>query len=169
MNIPNGTWNATSFFQSLTERNILASQHGFRFCKISSPENLEEALASMQNTTAFVCISDSAPGYTSLDNTPHTRRVKTVFLAMRHKLDDMAARNRCFDIMRELFRQFCSVLLQEKTRLEQNCIYLDPRITFNETDEYFVSGCACAFFQIAVDVYTDLRYNPAEWNTDLNS
>ncbi|MBQ9465339.1 MAG: hypothetical protein IJU62_00005 [Muribaculaceae bacterium] len=123
----------------------------------------QEALQNMQQSTAFVCVSDIANGYTELNNTPRTRRVKTIFMAMRHKIDDMAARNTCMDIMRELFRQYMSLLILEKTKLEQQCIYLDPRISFNEIDRYFFSGCACAFFQVAVDVYTDLRYNAAEW------
>ena len=58
----------------------------------------------MQSATAFVAVSDIAQGYTEINNTPHTRRVKTVFL-----------------------------------------------------------GGACAYFQIATDVYTDLRYNREEW------
>ena len=65
--------------------------------------------------------------------------------------------------MRELFRQFMSMLILERTRLEENCIYVDPRISFQEIDRYFFSRCACAYFQMAVDVFTDLRYNEAEW------
>ena len=118
----------------------------------------------MQRSKALVCVSDIANGYTELHNTPRTRRVKTVFLAMRHRIDDMKARNSCMDTMREVFRQFMSKLILEKTKLEQHCIYIDPRISFNEIDRYFFSGCACAYFQIAVDVYTDLRINPAEWD-----
>ena len=102
-------------------------------------------------------------GYTELNTTPHTQRVKTIFLAMRHALDDMQTRQQCMDIMRELFRQFISVLIQEKTRVEEQHIYLDPRISFQEIDRYFLSGCACSFFQVAKDVYTDLRYNQEEW------
>ena len=108
-------------------------------------------------------MSDIANGYTELNNTPRTRRVKTIFLAMRHKIDDMRARNTCMETMREVFRQFMSKLILEKTELENHCIYLDPRISFNEIDRYFFSGCACAFFQVAVDVFTDLRLNPDEW------
>ena len=67
-----------------------------------------------------------------MNNTPRTRRIKTVFLAMRHALNDMEARQGCFDTLRELFRQFMSVLLMEKTRLEQNRIYLDPQITHRD-------------------------------------
>ena len=73
------------------------------------------------------------------------------------------------DIMRELFRQFMSVLIQEKTRIEQKNIYLDPRISFHEIDKYFFTGCACAYFQIATDTFTDLRYDNEEWARDILS
>ena len=165
---PQGIWDASEYFEQLTVTNRLAKREHFTFCHVSGLDGFEEALAHMQRTTAFVCVSDIANGFTELNNTPHTRRVKTVFLAKRHKIDDMAARTRCMETLRELFRQYMSLLILEKTKLEQHCIYLDPRISFNEIDRYFFSGCACAYFQIAVDVYTDLRYNEDEW-TDAHS
>lgn len=152
----NGRWDAASFFEELTATNRLAQSEGFTFCRVSGLDGIEEAVNEAQTQTAFVCVSNIADGYTELNNTPRTRRVKTVFFAMRHAAEDM-------EIMRELFRQFMSRLLPEKIRLEQNCIYLDPRISFNEIDRYFFSGSAGAYFQIAVDVFTDLRYNPQEW------
>ena len=154
---------ATDFFQNLVAKNKLANTNQFVFCKVSGLEGFEEALHAMQQAKAFCCVSDIADGYTELNNTPRTRRVKTVFLAMRHAIDDMDARNECMEIMRELFRQFMSVLTLERVKLEQNCIYLDPRISFNEIDRYFFSGCACCYFQIAIDIFTDLRYNENEW------
>ncbi|MBQ6695059.1 MAG: hypothetical protein IJN24_09360 [Bacteroidaceae bacterium] len=160
----NFNWDATAYFEELSAKNKLAQAEGFTFSRVSGLEGFEEALHNMQGSTAFVCVSDIAQGFTELNNSPHTRRVKTVFLAMRHALDDMQARQECMETMRELFRQFMSSLILERTRLEQNCIYLDPRISFNEIDRYFFSGCACAYFQIAVDVFTDLRYNEREWN-----
>ncbi len=93
-------WDATSFFERLTATNILARNKKFRFCKVSGLQGFEDALASMQTTTAFVCVSDTAEGYTELNNSPRTRRVKTVFFAMRHQLGNMAARLDCFDTMR---------------------------------------------------------------------
>lgn len=163
MNNPNFNWDAIPFFKKLTEQNILAQSRGFSFCCVSGLEGFEEALHQMQNKTAFVCVSDIAKGYMAIDNAPHTSRVKTVFLAMRHKVDDMEARQERFDTMRELFRQFMTVLIQEKTKLEQSCIYLDNRIQFTEIERFFFSGCACAFFNIAVTVQTDLRYDQNEW------
>lgn len=156
-------WDATSFFELLTSTNKLAISEGFTFCRVSGFEGFEEALGSMQSSNAFICVSDIADGYTELNNSPRTRRIKTVFFAMRHAIDDMEARNSCMETMRELFRQYMSVLILEKVKIEQDCIYLDPRISFNEIDRYFFSGCACAYFQIAIDKFTDLRYNEDEW------
>ena len=160
----NYNWDAVAFFEELSAKNKLAQAEGFTFCRVSGLEGFEEALHNMQGCTAFVCVSDISQGFTELNNSPHTRRVKTVFLAMRHALDDMQARQECMDTMRELFRQFMTRLILERTRLEENCIYLDPRISFQEIDRYFLSGCACAYFQIAVDIFTDLRFSEDEWN-----
>ena len=159
----NFNWDATSFFQSLTERNKFAKQHEFIFAKVSGLDGFEEALHTLQSATAIVAVSDISQGYIEVNNSPHTRRVKTVFLAMRHALGDMDARQSCMDTMREVFRQFISKLILERTKLEQNNIYLDPRISFQEIDQYFFFGCACAYFQLAIDTYTDLRYDPTEW------
>ena len=160
----NFNWDAVTFFKELTASNRLAQAEGFTFCRVSSLDGFEEALQTMQSATAFVCVSDIAQGYMEMHNTPRTRRVKTVFLAMRHAVEDMDVRAECFDTMRELFRQFMSVLILERTKLEQHCIYLDPQITFNEIESYFFTGAACAYFQVAVDVFTDLRYNEDEWD-----
>ena len=164
--IKNINWDATAFFERLASANKLAKANSFRFCRVSGLDGFEEALQSLQSATAFIAVSDISQGYTELNNSPHTRRVKTVFLAMRHAIDDMSARQECMDIMRELFRQFMSVLIQEKTRGEEEHIYLDPRISFQEIDRYFFSGCACAFFEVAVDKFTKLQFNPEEWEGD---
>ena len=156
-------WDAAAFFKRLCAANRFAVDNHFAFRLVSSLEGFQSALENLASTTAIVAVSDSSQGSIDLDNTPHTRRVKTVFLAMRHAVDRADARARALDKLRELFRQFMSVLILEKTRLEQNCIYLDSRVSFNEIDRYFFTGCACAYFQIAVDTYTDLQYNPDEW------
>lgn len=158
-----GQWDAADFFRRLTLDNRLAAHERFEFCKCSGLQGFEDALQQMQQAPAFICVSDTADGFIELENTPRSRRVKTVFFAMRHAPEDMEARNECLSIMRELFRQFASRLIREKVKLEENCIYLDSRIAFTEIDRYFFSGCACAYFQIAVDCYTDLRLNKDEW------
>ena len=72
-------WDAADFFRRLTETNKLARSKNFKFCLVSSLEGFEEALARMQSSTAFVCVSDVSSGSTDLTNSPHTVRTKTVF------------------------------------------------------------------------------------------
>lgn len=156
-------WDAAAFFSRLTSINKFSIDNGFAFARVSSLDGFQDALTNMYDAQAFVAVCDTSQGTLSLDNSPHTRRVKTIFLAMRHAEDDMAARNEAMDRLRELFRQFMSVLLQEKTRLEEDCIFIDSRISFSEIDRYFFTGCACAYFQVAVTSYTNVAYNPDEW------
>lgn len=156
-------WNATAYFKELVRRNRMAQDYGFCFCRVSGLDGFEEALSAMQDAKAFVCVDELGAGYSQLSPSPRTRRVKTVFLAMRHAIDDMEARQRCLDVMRELFRQLMSALIREKTAIEEHFLYVDPKIQFSEISSYFASGCACASFQIAVDSMTNLCYDEDEW------
>lgn len=163
MNDSTFNWDAAAFFEKLTAANKFAKDNNFNFSRVSSLEGFHALISTALSSKAFVAVSDTSSGATELNNTPHTRRVKTVFLFMRHKVDDAKARQACLEKMNELFRQFMSVLIQEKTRLRENSIYLDDRIAFTEIDKYFYTGGACAFFQVAVDTFTNLVYNPDEW------
>lgn len=163
-NIPvNGRWDAASYFRTLTESNRMARHYGFRFGMVSGLDGFEDALAALQSRTPLVCVSDQSDGYTSLSDTPHIRTVKTVFLTMPHAQGDMQGRARALDILRELFRQFLSHLLMQRTRLAQGGIYIDDRIAFSEIDRYFYAQGACAFFTVTVDRYADISFNPGEW------
>ena len=162
----NYNWDATAYFRDLLHRNKLAREKGYRFAMVSGLAGLEEYIEQARTATAAVCISEISPGYTEMNNTPHTRRVKTVFMMKRHAINDMKARQACMDEMRELFRQMMSVLFKERTKIEQGILYLDPRVSFQEIEQYFAMGCACAYFQVAFDVYTNLVYRPEEWMND---
>ena len=137
-----GTWNAAAFFEKLTATNRLALAEGFTFCRVSGLEGFEEAVAQMQNTAAFVCVSDVADGYTDLNNTPRTRRIKTVFFAMRHAAEDMEARAECMATMRELFRQFATRLILEKSPFGAELhLPRPPNIVQRDRPLFFLGSC----------------------------
>ena len=160
-----GDWDAGAFFARLTERNRLARSHGFRYAAVSGLQGFADALTAMSSAPAFLCVSDISDGYTDL-LTPVSRRVKTVFLAMRHTADPnrMAEeRKQCMAVMREIFRQMMRALHRAQTLLDAGLLASEPRVSFSEMERYFFSGCACAFFQIAVDLRENLCFNPEEW------
>ena len=67
---PQGIWDASEYFEQLTASNRLARSERFTFCHVSGLDGFEEALAHMQRTTAFVCVSDIANGFTELNTRP---------------------------------------------------------------------------------------------------
>lgn len=158
-------FDAISFFRHLTNTNRLARKHGFRFKVVSGIDDFGDALDTMQEQYPLVCVSDTSEGEIDIDNSPGTSCIKTVFLFMPHGILEgwMEARQRCFSIMRELFRQFLSVLIRERTRLRLDALYIDRTVHFTELDRYFFSGGACAYFNIMVSQPTSLILNPDEW------
>ena len=159
-------WNAEPLIKRLTLTNKLARQNHFEFCRVSSLAGLEGMLQRMQQAVALVCLADESDGNICLNNTRHSHFAKTVFLAIRYSMSDMDARDGAFRILREVFRQFLSVISQEKVRLQQKKIYLDNQIHFHEIPEYFAAGYACAYFNLYIGKYVNTIYNPDEWLDD---
>lgn len=158
-------WDAITFFKTLTETNKLCLAHNFKFRRISGLNDFADAVATMQSTANFVCVSDVNVGRFELNNTPHLSRSKTVIIAMRHKMDDMVARQNCFTIINEIYRQFCSALIREKTKIEENNLYLESSISVQETDRNFIPGTAVCFFECKVTNYVDMQFHADEWTT----
>lgn len=158
-------FDAVEFFRHLTESNKLAQKHGFQFSIVSGLEGFEDALQKSLDMTAMVAVDDTSQGDITIVNTPHKKYFKTVFLYMRHSaLENWAeAREQCFSIMRELFRQFCSVIIRERTRLRLENVIINDNVSFNEIDKYFFTGGACAWFQLEIDKFVSLELNPEEW------
>ncbi len=123
-----GIWSASDFFKALNESNRLARKHDFAFAEVSGLQGFLDAISLADSFPNVISVDDTSEGYADTNNSPHRRMVKTIYISMRHAPGDTDARKECFAIMQELFRQCMSVLIKEKTKLDQNMIHLDPRI-----------------------------------------
>ena len=64
------------------------------------------------------------------------------------------------------FADFCETVEEGLCRevLEETGLkVVSSEYLFSLPNEYFFSGCACAYFQVAVDTFTDLRFRFSEW------
>lgn len=159
----NVEWNAVAFFRDLTQRNKLAQQKGFAFREVSGLAGIQDAIESAKQCTAFVMVSDTDAGTTVIDNSPHNVVNKIVILSMRHKMDDAEARKSAMDTLSELFAQFASVLIKERTRLAEKNIFLSPNIQVQTFTQYIAPGVATKSFTLSISNYTDLRYSADDW------
>lgn len=158
-------FDAVEFFSRLTQGNRLAREYDFRFSVVSGLEGFEDALHQALDATAIIAVDDSSQADVTITNTPRKRDFRVVYMFMRHSTEgDWAlARKQCFSIMREIFRQFCSVIIRERTRLRLENTIIGEDITFHEIDRYFFTGGACAWFQIDVTKFISLELNSQEW------
>lgn len=156
-------FSASDFFRGLTAKNRLARKYNFGFAEVSGLQGFIDAISQADCFPNVVCVDDTSDGFAELDNTPRRRAVKTVYIAMRHAPGDYNARAQCMTIMHDLFLQFLSAILPEKIRLEQGGLYLGSNVPFSEMDKYIATGAACAYFQISLDRFVDLSYNPEQW------
>ena len=158
--------NATKIFLSLTKHDVRTGEDfpGLGSVSIAAATaNQAGAMTAAHVTSLANAKTDITALQSAMRKVQGAGCVVNVFMMRRHAIDDMEARQRCIDEMRELFRQFMSALFRERTRLEQGILYFDNRVQFTEIEQYFAAGCACAYFQIAYDVYTNLVYRPEEW------
>lgn len=161
---PQFNWNAIDYFKFLVESNKLAVSLDMKFFTGSGLNSFEQAVDNFLETLCFCMLTESSDGRLSTENSPNSRRVKTVFLAMRHGENDDDARRMCIDTLTEVFRQFMSHLIREKIKLLQLGIYLEPVVEFHEFNEFYFSGCAAIYFHIPFTTAVDLTFDKSQWN-----
>ena len=149
----NGRWDASAFFENLCATNRLARHEGFTFCRVSGLDGFEEAVNTMQTASAFVCVSDIADGYTELNNTPRTRRVKTVFIFTRNARGDVTE---CTRLMKELGL--------DAVRLR---VWVDPKDGFSSKEDVLVMAKRAKALDMAIMIdfhYSDWWADPGKQN-----
>lgn len=159
-------FDAIGYFRNLCERNILARDSGFHFCTCSGIETLQGPLQNYRTKSAFFCVDDTND--TTISRTSsgghYAKRVFTVFLMRRYRIDDMEDRARQLEICRDLFSQILSKLLVDEDDLRNELVYLDTRnVMSREFGQYFLSGCTGLYFMVEVSEPVDLSYNDEQW------
>ncbi|MBD5172299.1 MAG: hypothetical protein HDT02_03645 [Bacteroidales bacterium] len=156
-------WDAFSFFSDRISALIPARDIGMKTVRVSGLEGLEDAVANMLDAPALCCVSDSSDGDIDLECSPSDSNFKLIFLLIRTPEGDMAARHRHLKTLRLIFHALLSVLIQERTRLENDCLFLDPKIQFHEAPAPLLSGYTCVWFQLRIVAPLDLRINSNLW------
>lgn len=166
---PDGELDAFALFSRLTAVNALCRRYGFQCVQVSDLEGFSDCLQELQEMRPLVAVSDTSAGTLSTVGSPVTRRLKTVFMFMPHSLTDrpMERRADCFAVMREIVRQFMTVIIRQSTRLRLGGLTIDPTVVFEEIDQYFYSGGACAYYSITTERRTELVLDEGHWLCDI--
>lgn len=154
-----------SYFQRLTKINRLAKTHRFESCTCSGVDYLEGVLERFRTSSHLVCISDVCEESTFQQGGGwFRRRLITVFLLARFNPAKSGDRETQMALCRELYRQFVSYMLHERSGLSDKLLYLDlSDIRSRELGGSFLNNCTGLYFMLAVDEPTDLIFRDTEW------
>lgn len=159
-------FDAHKYFQSICETNILARDENFYFCSCSGIDSLQEPLQNYRQKTAFFCVDDTTDSliFRGRAGGHYAKRVFTVFLLRRYRMDDMEDRQLQLNICRRLFAQIMSKLIVDEDELKNELIYLkSDNVVSRELGQYFMSGCTGLYFMVEVSEPINLIYDNTQW------
>jgi|GEM_PF-2596328 len=155
-----------TYLSTLLQRNRLFRQKGFKMLFVTGLDQINDIFANLKNTVNFVALETISDGTLTTINTPQLERSHVVYIGMRYKVDDTAARQRCVETQRNLFRQICSVLHPYPIQDADSLVYLDTDVRFQEIPEYSLNGAALFQFSITERQSISTEYNPDEWENE---
>ena len=159
-------FDAHAYFQGICENNRLAQTEGFLFCTCSGIESLQEPLQNYRLKTSFFCVDDTTDSavFRGRGGGHYCKRIFTVFLMRRYRIDDMADRLAQLDICRQLFQQIMSKLIIDEDDLRNELVYLkSDNVMSRELGQYFLSGCTGLYFMVEVSEPVNLIFDESQW------
>ena len=160
-------FNAEEYFKDIATTNKLCVDEGFHFCTCSGLENLEEAIDKFRKVSNFFIFDDTTEGqeFRGAGGGYYHKRLFTVSLMRRYRIDDMADRAEQLAICRKLFKQIVSKLLKDKEETEKLTYLKTDSILYREYDSAMFNGCTGLYFIVECSEPENLCYNKEEWLT----
>lgn len=158
-------FDAEAYFKTLAETNKLCVEQGFRFCTCSGLENLEEAIGQFRKVNNFFIFDDTTEGqeFKGAGGGYYHKRLFTVSLMRRYRLDDMEDRAKQLEICRQLFKQLVSRMIKDKEEAIKLAYLKTDNILYREYGRAMFSGCTGLYFIVESSEPENLCYNAEEW------
>ena len=158
-------FDAIEYFHKMARRNKLAHDNGFYACTCSGIGSLEDMLSQFRKQSSFICVEDTNDSATvCISGGWFTKRVITVFIMSRYRIDDMVDRQNKLELCRKIFHQFHSRMMVDREIMHDDLCYLNAEsIASRELGQYFMSGLTGLYFMVDLIEPLNLCYNEAEW------
>lgn len=161
----NTFFDARTYFEKICAENKLAVAENFHFATCPGIENLEGVINDVRKVANFFVFDDTVEGqnFRGSGGGYFRKRVFTVSLLRRYRLNDMNDREAQLAVCRELYKQIVSRLIKDK-RENPNLVYLDTNsIFYREFDKIIFNGCTGLYFMLECAEPENLCYNADQW------
>lgn len=158
-------FNAYPYFEAIHEK--LKQLEGFRFCRVSDKNTLEELISNARTATAFFCVDDtedgqimpSAGGYVE-------RRIYFVWILKKYNSKGSAGmlnQDETMNYCRDVYRNIVSRLINDRDQCLAGLTYVSDRFPFWEIPLMLFPEVAGLYFSITVDTPVSLCMNHDNW------
>lgn len=163
------SFDAYAYFEQLTKENKLVVNHKFKFTRVTNEDELEEVMTNMRSNSAFFALDDSSNGivYQPGNGGFFRKRVLSVFLLKRGRLNNMDDYVANMNICRDIFNQVCSRMIKDGPLLFEKNIQLNlDQLVFKQIENTLINGASGFYFMFNVVEPINLCYNDNEWTTE---
>lgn len=153
------------FEKEIRDKMKMTVNGNYKYSRISSMQHLEEVIDGFRREKAFFAVDDTEDGYVFQSGGGFMRRkVIVVYVLKQYERTDMKNHDAALQECREISLNVMKKLLRDKSRLENDMVYLvTDRISYNEIPGFFANGCTGIYFMIPVNLPVNLCYKPEEW------
>lgn len=158
-------FNAQEYFGRICKENKLAVAEKFHFTTCPGIENLEGVINDLRKVANFFVFDDTTEGqnFRGSGGGYFRKRVFTVSLLRRYRLNDMEDREKQLSVCRELYKQIVSRLIKDKTDCDDLIYLKTDSIFYREFNKYMFSGCTGLCFMLECSEPENLCYNAELW------
>lgn len=156
-------WNAVEYFETKTGK-LKLTKGKYTFCRVTGINNLEDVLANMQESKAFLAVDDTDDGVTIQKGGGwFNRRAVFVYILQKYQFNNQIDREQKTNETRRIREKLLSLLIKDASSVE-GLMYLDKtRFPYHEFPGFFSAGTCGLYFSFTIDEPVELIYDANDY------
>lgn len=156
-------WNAVDYFETLKDKLKLTK--GYKFCRVTGLNYLEEILADVKGSKDYLAVDDTDDGATiEIGGSWFNRRSVVVYILKKYDLLDQIDREVKLNEIRLIHTKILAKLIKDK-RSNDDLMYLDTtRFPYHEVPGMFAAGTCGMWFVVTLNEPTELIYDANDYD-----
>ena len=158
-------WNAVSYFEALNGK-LKLTKGKYTFCRVTGLNNVEDVLANMTKTKAFLAVDDTDDGATIRRSGGgyFNRRAVVVYLLQKYDIKSQTDRETKVNECRSIYSKLLAKLIKDSTAVDDLQFLDKSRIPYHEFPGMFAAETCGLYFIITLDEPINLVYDATDWD-----
>jgi hypothetical protein len=156
-------WNAVSYFETLTGK-LKLTKGIYTFCRVTGLNNLEDILANLTTSKAFLAVDDTDDGATiQIGGAYFNRRTVVVYILKKYDFKSQADREDKTNETRAIQNKLLAKLIKDSSEIDDLTYLQKSRFPYHEVPGMFAAGTTGVYFILTLDEPVNLVYDGNDW------